>query len=106
MEEMAKNEGEPKMGDFTSPPHRGNSMFGPLTYDECISKYVPDCETNNGVRLARKACAALFKDGSLMTEDVADCVLKDAIEAKTDNGVRLMYKQCMDRKKIRFKVVE
>ncbi len=73
-------------------------IFGPSNYDECISEYTKDTESNRAVTIIAFACKHKFKEK--VKEKYADCIFDYVPGVLSDRAATIVAYAC------KFKYIE
>lgn len=63
------------------------------TVDDCVEKYVPKAETNQGAKIVRNACVSKYQNKS-PNDGLFDCIMDKVPSAKTDTAASMMLNLC------------
>ena len=63
------------------------------TADDCIEKYVPKAESNQGAKIVRRACVIKYQTKN-HDDDYANCILDKVPSAKTDSAADMLNGLC------------
>lgn len=63
------------------------------TVDDCVEKYVPKTESNQGARIVRSACISKYQYKS-QNDGLFDCIMDKVPSAKTDTAASMLVNLC------------
>lgn len=63
------------------------------TVDDCVEKYVPKTESNQGAKIVRNACVSKYQNKS-PNDGLFDCIMDKVPSAKTDTAATMLVNLC------------